>query len=405
MAVDATQHGRVEDDGTVLVHDGGTWRPVGSFPDGTPEEALAYFERKFSELEAKVTLAEQRLAAKASAKDVSGQIDKLIEELVEPSAVGDLAALRLRAQALSDALPGLRESQKKETEAALEEALTTREGIVSAMEALAAEDPNKIRWKATGVTMSELFEQWQNHQQTGPRIPKKTADVLWSRFRTAKNALEKSRRAHFQELEAKTKESKQAKKALIEQAEALTPQGAEGIATYQKLLNQWKAAPRAQRSVEDALWKKFKAAGDVLYQQKAEKAEQDDAANAENLEQKRALLKDFADIPTLTDRDAATARLRLFHEKLQAMGPVPKKDVRAIDQEVKKYDTHVRTLEQDFWSKNDPEKKARSSSMADQLMGAIGSLEAKIAGASGSEKANLEAELETKKTWLAVVKD
>lgn len=405
MAVDATQHGRVEDDGTVLVHDGSTWRPVGSFPDGTPEEALAYFERKFSELEAKVTLAEQRLAAKASAKDVSGQIDKLIEELVEPSAVGDLAALRLRAQALSDALPGLRESQKKETEAALEEALTTREGIVSAMEALAAEDPNKIRWKATGVTMSELFEQWQNHQQTGPRIPKKTADVLWSRFRTAKNALEKSRRAHFQELEAKTKESKQAKKALIEQAEALTPQGAEGIATYQKLLNQWKAAPRAQRSVEDALWKKFKAAGDVLYQQKAEKAAQDDAANAENLEQKRALLKDFADIPTLTDRDAATARLRLFHEKLQAMGPVPKKDVRAIDQEVKKYDTHVRTLEQDFWSKNDPEKKARSSSMADQLMGAIGSLEAKIAGASGSEKANLEAELETKKTWLAVVKD
>lgn len=405
MAVDATQHGRVEDDGTVLVHDGGTWRPVGSFPDGTPEEALAYFERKFSELEAKVTLAEQRLAAKASAKDVSGQIDKLIEELVEPSAVGDLAALRLRAQALSDALPGLRESQKKETEAALEEALTTREGIVSAMEALAAEDPNKIRWKATGVTISELFEQWQNHQQTGPRIPKKTADVLWSRFRTAKNALEKSRRAHFQELEAKTKESKQAKKALIEQAEALTPQGAEGIATYQKLLNQWKAAPRAQRSVEDALWKKFKAAGDVLYQQKAEKAAQDDAANAENLEQKRALLKDFADIPTLTDRDAATARLRLFHEKLQAMGPVPKKDVRAIDQEVKKYDTHVRTLEQDFWSKNDPEKKARSSSMADQLMGAIGSLEAKIAGASGSEKANLEAELETKKTWLAVVKD
>ena len=405
MADHATQHGRVDDDGTVLVHDGGTWRPVGSFPDGTPEEALAYFERKFSELEAKVTLAEQRLAAKASAKDVSGQIDKLIEELVEPSAVGDLAALRLRAQALSDALPGLRETQKKETEAALEEALTTREGIVSAMEALAAEDPNNIRWKATGVKMSELFEQWQNHQQTGPRIPKKTADVLWSRFRTAKNALEKSRRAHFQELEAKTKESKQAKKSLIEQAEALAPQGAEGIAAYQKLLNQWKAAPRAQRSVEDALWKKFKAAGDVLYQQKAEKAAQDDAANAGNLEQKRALLQDFADIPTLTDRDAATARLRLFHEKLQAIGPVPKKDIRAIDQEVKKYDTHVRTLEQDFWVKNDPAKKARSSSMADQLMDSIGSLQAKIAAASGPEKAILEAELETKKTWLAVVKD
>ena len=53
MAADANPHGRVDDDGTVLVHDRDTWRPVGSFPDGTPDEALAYFERKFHELRQK----------------------------------------------------------------------------------------------------------------------------------------------------------------------------------------------------------------------------------------------------------------------------------------------------------------------------------------------------------------
>ena len=403
MALEANTHGRVDDDGTVLVHDGGTWRPVGSFPDGTPAEALAYFERKFQDLEARVTLTEQRLAAKAPVKDLATQIDKLIQDLAEPSAVGDLGALRQRAQSLQEALPALVDAQKQESEAALQEALATRETIVKAMEELAAEDVQKIRWKAAGARMAELFDQWQKHQQTGPRIPKKTADVLWGRFRTAKNSLEKARRSHFQELEAKTKESKNVKKALIEQAEALAPQGSAGIAAYQKLLTQWKAAPRAQRSVEDALWAKFKAAGDVLYQQKAEQDAQEDQANAGNLELKLALISDFGDILTLTDRDAATTRLRLFHEKFSTIGPVPKKDVRSIDQSVKKFDTHVRTLDQEFWSKNDPEKKARSSSMAEQLVDAIADLEAKIGQVSGTEKSELEAELETKKAWLAVV--
>lgn len=403
MAADANPHGRVDDDGTVLVHDCDTWRPVGSFPDGTPAEALAYFERKFQELDSKVTLAEQRLAAKAPAKDLANQIDKLIQDLTEPAAVGDLGALRQRAQTLQEALPTLVDAQKQETEAALQEALAVRETVVQAMEDLAAQDVSKIRWKAAGQTMTELFEQWQKHQQTGPRIPKKTADVLWSRFRTAKNALEKARRGHFQELEAKTKESKNAKKALIEQAEALAPQGASGISAYQKLLTQWKAAPRAQRSVEDALWAKFKAAGDVLYHQKAEHDAQEDQANAGNLELKRAIINDFGDILTLTDRDAATTRLRLFHEKLSVTGPVSKKDVRSIDVAVKKFDTHVRTLDQEFWAKNDPEKKARSSQMAEQLLDAIAAIEGKIGQASGKEKSELEAELETKRAWLAVV--
>lgn len=403
MAEQANPHGRVDDDGTVLVHDGGTWRPVGSFPDGTAEEALAYFERKYGELEAKVALAEQRLAAKASVKDLSTQVDKLVAELVEPSAVGDLVALRQRVQVVADALPELAQTQATENAAALEEALAHREAIVAQMEELAALDHSKIRWKATGQKMTELFERWQNHQQTGPRIPKKTADALWGRFRGAKNSLEKARRSHFQELESKTKESKSTKKALIEQAEALAPKGAEGIPQYQKLLTQWKAAPRAQRSVEDALWAKFKAAGDVLYQAKAELDAKEDEANAGNLELKQALLKDFADILTLTDRDAATSRIRLFHDKFAAIGPVPKKDVRTIDHEVKKLDTHVRTLDQEFWSKNDPEKKARSNSMAQQLVEAISELEAKVQTANPSEKASLEAELETKRAWLAVV--
>ena len=52
--------GRVDDDGTVSVREGDGWRVVGQYPDGSPEEALAYFERKYADLASEVGLLEVR---------------------------------------------------------------------------------------------------------------------------------------------------------------------------------------------------------------------------------------------------------------------------------------------------------------------------------------------------------
>lgn len=403
MAVSAHDFGRVDDDGTVLVREGQTWRVVGSFPDGTPEEAMAYYVRKFGELESGVLLAEQRLKAGASVRDITKQLEKLDADLVSPSAVGDLVSLRERASAVREKLPELESQQEESTRAALDEALAQREKIVADMEALAAQDPEKVRWKEATATIAGLFEAWQGHQQAGPRIPKKTADALWARFRDAKNKLERSRRAYFQELDKRSKDAKTTKKALIVQAEALAPKGSGGITAYRALLEQWKLAPRASKSVEDGLWAQFKKAGDALYQSKAEEEKLDDEKNIGNLDAKNTLISEFSDILSLEDRDSASARLRTFHTRFAAIGPVPKKNVRAVDEQVKKFDTHVRSLEQKFWSQNDPEKKARSESMSGQLLAAIAQLEADIQAASGPAKASMEEDLSTKKAWLAVL--
>ena len=56
MAGDETPWGRVGDDGTVYVREADGERAVGQYPDATPEEALAYFERKYAELEGQVGL-------------------------------------------------------------------------------------------------------------------------------------------------------------------------------------------------------------------------------------------------------------------------------------------------------------------------------------------------------------
>jgi len=403
MAQTDESYGRVDADGTVHVREGDVWRLVGSYPDATADEALAYFQRKYADIESRVSLAEQRVKAGSPAKDVQSQVAGLQKDLTEPAAVGDIESLRARLAALGSALGDLKTEQAKESEAAVAEAVAHREKIVADIEALAATDPSKIRWKTTTATITELFESWQNHQQTGPRLPKKVADSLWSRFRAARTTLEKARRSYFHELDTQSKEAKGAKRELIEKAQALAPKGAEGISAYRALLEKWKQAPRASRSVEDALWASFKAAGDALYEQKAVQEQQDDEHNAGNLEAKKTLLAEFHDILELGDRDTATARLRVFHDRFAAIGPVPKKLSRSVDDQAKKFDQHVRKLDEDFWAKNDPEKQARSQSMADQLERAIAQLEVQLTDVTEPQKQAIEEELATKKAWLAIV--
>ncbi len=80
----SAEWGRVSEDGTVEVKEGDAWRVVGQYPDGTPDEALAYFVRKFDDIAFKVQTLEQRhQAGGASAGDLAKQAAHLIEEATD----------------------------------------------------------------------------------------------------------------------------------------------------------------------------------------------------------------------------------------------------------------------------------------------------------------------------------
>jgi hypothetical protein len=406
--VESTQSwGRVNDDGIVEVTVEGTWYAVGSYPDGTAEEALAIFMRKFADIEAQVTLAEQRLKAGAPAKDVARGLKKVGGELDTPAAVGDYVGLRSRVERLTTEVSDLGEAQAKEREEAVAQAVVDREAIVAEIEALASRDVNSIRWKETTAAVDALFEKWKSHQQNGPRLSKAQADALWKRFKAARNTLDRARRQHFQERDKLAKASKSVKKDLIEKAQALAPKGAEGIAAYRALLEEWKKAPRAARSVEDQLWAQFKAAGDALYQAKSQQAEAEDEANRENGEAKQKLVEEFSDLLTMSNHRDAVERLRLFHDRFRQIGPVPRAMIKKIDSEVKKFDQHVKKLESEHWEKTNPEKQARSQSFLDQIDQQISELrsERAAAEAAGDSKAvsRLDEEISTKEAWKKVL--
>ena len=404
---DQAPWGRVDETGTVFVREATGERAVGQYPDGSPEEALAYFQRKFSELAGQVTLLEQRVKRGAPASDVSKAVRALAASIATANAVGNLAALQSRIEALGGTVTELTVKQTEESKAVVAAALVERESLVVEAETLAAQDPAKAQWKQVTATIDEIFARWQKHQADGPRLPKNEANELWKRFRGARATIDTHRKAFFAELDSVHKDAKAAKQALVEKAEALVGKGADGIPTYRNLLDQWKAAGRAGKKFDDALWAQFKEAGDALYSAKSEVDAQDSVEFTANLEMKETLLVEAEPLLTETDRSKAKDALLRIQTRWDKIGKVPRDKVKTIEDRLRKVENAVRKLDEDHWQKNNPERKQRESGFLGQLNDAIAKLERELddAKASGDKRAISAAQeaLDARKAWLGAI--
>lgn len=399
--------GRVDETGTVYVRERDGERAVGQYPDGTPEEALAYFERKFVELNGQVTLLEQRAKRGAPAADVAKAVASLTATVTSANAVGNLEALHTRLEALGGTVTELTEKQSEEAKAAVQTAIAERTALVVEAETLAAQDPAKAQWKQVTANLDDVFARWQKHQQDGPRLPKNESNELWKRFRTARGTIDLHRKAFFAELDSTHKDARTHKQELVAKAEALVPKGADGIGAYRVLLDEWKLAGRAGKKFDDALWARFKTAGDALYSAKSEVDARDSIEFDGNLAQKLELLTEAEPLLTETDRNKARASLLSIQRRWDAIGKVPRDKVKVIEDRLRKVETAVKKLDEDHWQRSNPEKQARSEGLASQLHDAIARLESELAEAqaSGDKKKIEQAQeaLDARKLWLGAI--
>jgi len=404
---DQTPWGRVDETGTVFVREASGERAVGQYPDGSPEEALAYFERKFTELAGQVTLLEQRVKRGAPAADIAKTVKSLGLSIAKANAVGNLTALTARVEALGGSLTELTEKQSEESKALVAAALLEREKLVAEAEALAAADPAKAQWKQVTAQIDEIFARWQQQQTDGPRLPKNEANDLWKRFRAARATIDTNRKAFFAELDSVHKDARSAKQALVEKAQALVGKGADGIPGYRTLLDQWKAAGRAGKKFDDALWAQFKVAGDALYSAKTEIDAQENGEFTANLEQKEALLIEAETLLGATDRVKAKDALASIQKRWDAIGKVPRDKVKVVEDRLRRVETAVRKLDEEHWQKNNPERKERESGFLGQLNEAIAKLEGELvdAQATGNKLkiAAAQEALDARKAWLAAL--
>jgi hypothetical protein len=406
---DQAPWGRVDETGTVYVREETGERAVGQYPDGSPEEALAYFERKYVELAGQVTLLEQRTKRAASATDVAKAVKALSGTIATANAVGDLASLQRRLEALSGAVNELTEKQNEESKAAVASAVAERTALVVEAETLAAQDPAKAQWKQVTAAIDDIFARWQKHQAEGPRLPKNESNDLWKRFRAARSTIDTHRKAFFSELDAVHRDARTRKQELVEKAEALVSKGADGIPAYRALLDEWKLSGRAGKKLDDSLWAKFKAAGDELYSAKSEIEAVDNVEFEANYALKLELLEEAEPLLTATDRVKAKETLTSIQRRWDKIGKVPRDKVKSVDERLRKVEAAVRKLDDDHWQKSNPEKQARSEGLASQLQDAIAKLERELddAKANDDKKKIAEAQeaLDARKLWLGAIKN
>lgn len=398
-ASDPTEWGRVDDEGTVWVRTAEGERSVGSYPGAEAPEALAYFGRKYDELAGQVTLLEQRVASGGvSLADAQTSVDHLREQVTDANAVGDLAALLVRLQTLTEAVAQRKARRDAERAKARERAAATKERIVAEAESLS----ESTEWKKTGDRMRALLEEWK----AAPRLERKADDALWKRFSHARTAFDKRRRVHFAELDEQRGEAATRKEKLIKEAESLSSskEWGETAKRYRELMDQWKAAGRARRDVEDELWARFRAAQDVFFTARGEVFAARDADLASNLEKKRALLVEAEALLPVTDHRSARTVLRSVHERWEAAGHVPRASKDEVEARLRKVDEAVRSAEEAEWARSNPEARARAEATVSQLRTSIEALEkdAGAARAAGNEKkaTDAEAAIEARRSWL-----
>ncbi len=296
-----------------------------------------------------------------------------------------------------------------ERNAAKEAALAARTEIIEAAEKIASTDPARIQWRPAGEELRKLLDQWKDAQRNGPRIDRASEEALWKRFSHARTAFDRERRHYFAELEQRNSSAKEVKEKLVQRAEALqnsTDWGATAGA-FRDLMTEWKAAGRANRRDDDALWARFRAAQDAFFEARDALNAATDAEYAENLVVKEALLEQAEKLVPVTDLAQAKTALRDIQEKWEDAGKVPRADVQRVEARLRAVETAVRDAEQSQWSRSNPETRARAEGAAAQLESAIAGLEEDLAAATakGDKRkiAEIESSIAARRAWLEQV--
>ncbi|MDQ0427093.1 DUF349 domain-containing protein [Cellulomonas iranensis] len=409
-AARAATFGRVDEDGTVHVVEAAGERVVGQFPGASAPEALALYVRRFLDLQAKVALFEARLSATdLSVKEIDQTLTRLTEELAEPAAVGDLDGLRTRLEGLRERARERRAQAEAERAAAREAAIAARTQIVEQAEKIAATDPSRIQWRPAGEQLRSLLDQWKDAQRSGPRIDRPTEESLWKRFSHARTTFDRERRHFFAELESRNADAKAAKEQLVAEAEALSTSTEWGAtsAAYRDLMTRWKAAGRASRQVDDALWARFRTAQDAFFAARDAANQAVDEEFRANLEVKEALLVEAEALLPVRDLAAAKAALRSLQDRWDAAGKVPRADLQRVEGRMRAVENAIRDADSAQWRRTNPETRARAEGAAAQLEQAIAGLEADLekARAAGDQRkiADAQAALDARRAWLEQV--
>jgi len=273
--------------------------------------------------------------------------------------------------------------------------VTRKQELVDEAERIAEES---TQWKSSGDRLRSILDEWK----TIKGVDRKTDDALWKRFSKARDTFNRRRGSHFADLDRQRAGARARKEELALEAEKLADSDDWGptAARFRDLMTEWKAAGRAQKDADDALWQRFRTAQDAFFARRSQNFAERDAEFDANAAAKRALL-DEAEKIDVSDPDAARAALRAIQERWEAIGKVPRDDIRPLEARMRAVEEKVREAVDRQWRRTDPEAEARVAQFRER----VAQFEAQAAKARAAGDARraqqAQAQADQWREWLA----
>ncbi|MDQ2791568.1 MAG: DUF349 domain-containing protein [Pseudonocardiales bacterium] len=360
---DPQRWGRIADDGTVHTQTADGERAVGSWQAGTTEEGLAHFARRFDDLLTEAELLESRLTSGvADPKQALSRVRALRDELVEPTALGDLVGLTALLDHLQrhaeDSLAGAKSAREQ----ARAQATARKEALAQEAEQIGAES---TQWKSGGDRLRTILDEWK----TIKGVDRKNDEALWRRFSKARDAFARRRGAHFAELDRQRVGARSRKEELVAEAETLADSTDWGTTAgrFRALMVEWKAAGRAPKEADDALWQRFRAAQERFFSNRSATFSGRDSELERNVTRKQELVAAAERIDPASDIEAARAQLRGIQESWESIGKVPRERVRELESRLRAVEDRIRTSTNAQWRQIDPESEARVAQFRERV--------------------------------------
>ncbi|MBP5229342.1 MAG: DUF349 domain-containing protein [Bacteroidales bacterium] len=234
----------------------------------------------------------------------------------------------------------LKEEQKSNLKAK-NELCTLAEEIISSIEKI---EPNQ--WNPLTKKMEELQQKWKSIGFAS----KKDNQKIYDRFRAACDKFYQAKRQFYSNFKDVMQENLRRKEELCEQAEKIKDSQEWKKATDQliNLQNVWKTIGPVARKQSDEVWKRFRAACDEFFTNKAKHFGSEGEKFEENLKAKKALIEDIENYQSQGE-ESDKAALDEFLNRWNSIGYVPFKEKesmqKALDTALNKHFEAIRDLD------------------------------------------------------------
>jgi hypothetical protein len=200
--------------------------------------------------------------------------------------------------------------------------LLAKSALCEKVELIVTEEAKSIKdWQQKTSAINELFKVWKS---IGP-APKKDNDAIWERFKTSLNAFFANKKEYFGQIKQEQMNNYNLKLNIVRQAEALRD-STDWKKTTQELISlqrEWKDIGPVPRKYSDKVWKKFRAACDEFFKNKASFFSNIDDKEKDNLLKKRDLIKRVEEYKFDTDKTSALEVIKGFQREWTEIGHVP----------------------------------------------------------------------------------